>query len=179
MNEALQSLAETGINMLAEVRITQTDDTQPVQTVDIEGFADESLTERERFQPYGLSTHAPVGSRAVMLCMNGERSHVIVLGGEDEASRIKHLKAGEVVFYSQHGQTILLNKAGEIVLMDKAGSILKLATSGNIEATPASGTMVLNGKLQATGDVIAGAISLQNHVHSGVKPGPSNTGGPQ
>jgi phage baseplate assembly protein gpV len=36
----------------------------------------------------------------------------------------------------------------------------------------------VTGKIQTTGDVVAGAISLQNHVHTGVLPGGSVTGGP-
>lgn len=36
----------------------------------------------------------------------------------------------------------------------------------------------INGSLTATGDVIAGSISLENHVHGGVQRGSSNTDGP-
>jgi hypothetical protein len=32
------------------------------------------------------------------------------------------------------------------------------------------------GSVASTGDVVAGAISVQNHVHSGIEPGGSNTG---
>jgi phage baseplate assembly protein V len=37
----------------------------------------------------------------------------------------------------------------------------------------------INGALAATGDVTAGAVSLQHHVHGGVQGGSSTTGGPQ
>lgn len=38
---------------------------------------------------------------------------------------------------------------------------------------------VIQGEVQTTGDVVAGGIRLQSHVHSGVQGGSSNTGGPQ
>lgn len=37
----------------------------------------------------------------------------------------------------------------------------------------------INGTLAATGDVTAGAVSLQHHVHGGVQGGSATTGGPQ
>lgn len=42
-----------------------------------------------------------------------------------------------------------------------------------------SGNFSLDGSMTATGDVTAGGISLDNHVHSGVQSGGSNTGKPQ
>ena len=35
-----------------------------------------------------------------------------------------------------------------------------------------------NGNITATGDIRAGAISLESHVHSGVQTGSGNTGAP-
>lgn len=39
-------------------------------------------------------------------------------------------------------------------------------------------TATFQGTIQTTGDIVAGTISLQNHVHSGVQGGDSNTGAP-
>lgn len=59
----------------------------------------------------------------------------------------------------------------EIHVGDKVLTIAggKLTFNGDVEVT---------GKITATGDVKAGAISLQNHVHTGVLPGGANTGLP-
>jgi phage baseplate assembly protein gpV len=53
--------------------------------------------------------------------------------------------------------------------------VLSANASGGFDLT---GDITLKGKLTATGDVIAGKISLQNHRHEGVVPGPAKTGGP-
>ena len=54
--------------------------------------------------------------------------------------------------------------------------------SGGVELkTPTftiNGDFQLNGSMNATGDVIANGISLDNHVHTGVQAGGANTGGP-
>lgn len=45
--------------------------------------------------------------------------------------------------------------------------------------TTCTGDLHVNGTITADVDVIANGISLVNHVHSGVVPGPANTGSPQ
>lgn len=50
--------------------------------------------------------------------------------------------------------------------------------TGGLAISGGSGASV-NGSMTTTGDVTAGGISLQNHVHSGVQGGNSNTGKPQ
>ena len=41
------------------------------------------------------------------------------------------------------------------------------------------GDLKVNGAITATGDIIAGEISLKHHIHPGVEPGSSSTGQPQ
>lgn len=45
--------------------------------------------------------------------------------------------------------------------------------------TTINGNLVVNGTINATGDIIAGEISLQHHTHPGIHPGTSSTGEPQ
>ena len=42
-----------------------------------------------------------------------------------------------------------------------------------------SRTATFNGTITTTGDVVAGSISLDTHVHTGVQPGGGDTGGPR
>ena len=41
------------------------------------------------------------------------------------------------------------------------------------------GNINVNGSIKTTGDVVAGSISLQGHVHNGVETGGGTTGKPQ
>jgi phage baseplate assembly protein V len=49
---------------------------------------------------------------------------------------------------------------------------------GGMTLTLAGGKLTLNGDIEVTGDVKAGAISLKNHKHGGVAVGGSQTGTP-
>lgn len=51
-------------------------------------------------------------------------------------------------------------------------------TVGGMTMTIAGGKITLNGDIEVTGDVKAGAISLKNHKHGGVAVGGSQTGTP-
>lgn len=59
-------------------------------------------------------------------------------------------------------------------LITGAGGFTVYGGSG-IKAT---GNMQLEGTISASGDISAGTISLQSHVHSGITPGGGNTGTP-
>lgn len=64
-------------------------------------------------------------------------------------------------------------------------SLIHINDDGSIEITNGSGvismsgsTISITGDVNVSGDVIAGTISLKNHVHSGVQSGSSNSGKP-
>lgn len=61
---------------------------------------------------------------------------------------------------------------GNVNIVDNNGNQIQMA-SGGITIT---GNVKVNGSIQATGDVQGGSISLENHVHTGVTSGSSNTG---
>lgn len=66
------------------------------------------------------------------------------------------------------------------IIIDKNGKRItvsnqNVAIRGDVSI---EGNLTITGKIEASGDVTAGPTSLQNHVHSGVDSGPSNTGKP-
>ena len=94
---------------------------------------------------------------------------------------------------TQDGEMTL--KAPASILADTLKAIIQASTSTTIKSpeitldghvTVTGGLNVsggegatVDGSFSATGDVKAGSISLNSHVHSGVQAGGSNTGGPQ
>lgn len=57
-----------------------------------------------------------------------------------------------------------------------------IALNGMVTQTKGSasaGTVTLVGPLNVTNDVVAGSISLENHIHTGVTAGSGTTGGPE
>lgn len=72
-----------------------------------------------------------------------------------------------------NGNTIVTGQSG-ITLTDNNGNIIQME-SGGITIT---GNVTVNGMVKATGNVTAGAIDLESHVHTGVTGGEGETGPP-
>lgn len=73
-------------------------------------------------------------------------------------------------------------RIGDVVIQAVNGSAKITVGGKSIEVTPSKvlivGDVEVTGKINTTGDVIAGSISLQTHVHGGVQSGGSNTSTP-
>ena len=70
------------------------------------------------------------------------------------------------------GGSVVINSSGITLTF---GSISIAITSSGVAVT---GNMSVSGALGSTGNMTAGSIDLQTHVHGGVQAGPSNTTGP-
>jgi phage gp45-like len=104
----------------------------------------------EVVQNYGFNAvPADNVQEGIILYVNGQADHGVVISWIDKANRPKIVK-GEVQVYAK-------TPAGL--------SSITLKNDGSIEIKPANGIVKLTGKLECTGDVIAGNISLQQHTH--------------
>ncbi|WP_394547210.1 Gp138 family membrane-puncturing spike protein [Pantoea ananatis] len=69
------------------------------------------------------------------------------------------------------------------VRTDDGSSFIELTQGGNVNITTplltVNGNVQVNGTVTSSGDQVAKGISQTGHVHSGVQPGSSQTGGPQ
>jgi phage baseplate assembly protein V len=73
-------------------------------------------------------------------------------------------------------------RIGDVVIRAANGTAKITVGSKSIEVTPSKvlivGDVEVTGKINTTGDVIAGSISLQTHKHGGVQSGGSQTSTP-
>lgn len=67
---------------------------------------------------------------------------------------------------------------GDVKIEKTLSVVGHIAGTGGLAVSGGTGASV-DGSMTTTGDVTAGGISLQTHVHGGVQGGPSTTGGPQ
>ena len=66
----------------------------------------------------------------------------------------------------------------QVVVLSPGGDTTKgIVYPGPFMGLPPAGNF--EGEISGAGDVIASSISLVNHVHDGIEPGPSNTGKPK
>ena len=102
------------------------------------GLADEVLDETELVQQVGFSSYIPEGCRVVIIPLQGKTSRSIVIA-TDGAPIVIHVLEGETCIYDQFGHSVWLKEDG----------------------THITGDLFVDGKVQATGDVIDKKGSMQ------------------
>lgn len=125
----------------------------------------------EKMQHYGFSSRPKPGSDALIAFMSGNRDHGVVIATEDTRVRVKNLKDGEVVIYTDEGDSIFF----------KRGKIIKITAQTKLEIdTP---ELTVTGKITAQGVIegsevqTAAGIKLGTHKHpyTDTPVGPSTT----
>lgn len=163
------------LNMMARGVLETVDDASGVQVLGLSLLEGESKSNVERMQNYGFSSHPMGEAEAVVIFPGGDRSAGVVVALDERGTRMTGLGAGEVAVYCNSGDSIVLGMDGKITITTK-NLVIEAAEKVTISAP--GGVEIDAPTVTATGDVIAGTISLQNHVHGGVDPGGSNTTGP-
>lgn len=93
---------------------------------------------------------------------------ICLVGLTSQARPLSNVNANAVELRTDDGLAV--------VQISPSGHSIKILAPGGLEI---DGDVSIKGKLSATGDVTANGISLDGHVHSGVKAGADDTGGPQ
>jgi len=132
-----------------------------IATVQIVLAGDEMLGDVYLMQQSGVASRPRPGADHIVVLQQGDRGRAISIASNDQNSRPRTLDVGDVQIFHP-----------------VIGSYIWLRSSGDIDIVPKSGTVNVAGSLKATGDVVAGAISLTNHLHGGVQTGEGKTGVP-
>jgi phage baseplate assembly protein V len=152
-------------NMVGRAILSAIDDSTGIQSLQIEGLADEIHDNVERLQDYGFTSVPLAGAEAAVVFVGGLRSHGLVVAVGDRRYRIKGLKPGEVAVYDDQEQQIVLTRDGiEIrspkkVTVEAEGELLvKSAAKVTVEA-PAVDLGGAGGKAVArVGDPVANGV---------------------
>lgn len=184
--QVAQSVSD-GIRQAFRGKLTLTQSGEPIQRVQVQGLADETLQEIEQLQQFGFTSHAPADTDVIVIPLGGDTSHGIVIASEHGSFRVKNLQSGEVAVYDESGSSIVLKK-GKLIEMDCDTLHIKAKTKIHMESPLVEASQVLtaqgqingngglaisggsgatvSGSLKATGDVVAGNVSVQKHVHT-------------
>jgi phage gp45-like len=154
---ATDAMKSSMAGMLVRVkRVVSVDDTTPLQQLSIKTVGDDNDTDVEHLQPYGLAYNPPAGSEGLRASIGGDRASSVVLLVGHRKYRVRGLEQGEAALFAQ---------------TDAGMTRINLKKDGSVEIVPANGKLLVeadvqvNGKVNTTGDVVAGTISLQNHTH--------------
>ena len=81
------------------------------KTLQLRGFADETLQEIELYQQVGFNSHIPNDARVVVVPLQGKTSKSIVIATTGGAV-IVNVAEGETCIYDQFGHQVLLHENG-------------------------------------------------------------------
>lgn len=159
--------------LLARGTVVLANSANKLQSLQMRLTAGEVNDDMEHFEPYGFTSNPLAGAEGIATFLGGDRSHAVVLVVADRRYRLKALAAGEVAIYTDEGDKIHF-KRGRVIDIDTATLNIRASSGVNID----SPTLSMSGKILSQGDQVAAGISQINHVHSGVQPGPGQTGVP-
>lgn len=134
-------------------------------------------TARHR-EPFGFSSHVPKGGDAVVVSLGGNKSQSFVICAYNEEYLVV-LKEGESTQYNQWGDKVTLTESGDAHIVARARVLAEcplFECTGNAKI---GGRLDVAGEIKGEEDVIAGTVSLQNHLTTNVTPGTGLGGKPQ
>lgn len=95
---------------VARCVVALVNDAAKMQGLQVQVLADEVLDNREHFQHYGFTSVPHAGAEGIMLSVNGQRAHGVVINVDDRRYRLTGLAPGEVAIYDDLGQKIELKR---------------------------------------------------------------------
>jgi phage baseplate assembly protein V len=145
-----------GVNNSGDVGLIPSSGDKP-QRIQIEAMANETLTDMERWQEYGLETYPNVDAEALVGFIDGDRSNGQVICVQDKTYRPTDLSEGDVVLYDYNGVQIGA-RSGKIVVGKKNVPMTSTPTAANTELleivdrilTVLQGTLNLGGMASMT-----------------------------
>lgn len=151
----------------AAVTISATNDTGPVHLVQgkVRGTP-ETIDNLQTLNLYGFAGHAPVGSDALVIFGNGDRSNGAIVATANQKARPRNQQEGEVTIFTDEGDAISLQRGNVIIVTTKTVTI-NAATAVTINAPNVTiagadgGNVTVNvtGDIHATGTITADTIT--------------------
>lgn len=136
-------------------------------------YAIESIggeTKAHYISPKGLYSRSISENGLILQIIEDEGNKFVI-----PLQKAKDLKPGDVIVTDDTNYVHF--KLSEGIIEIKGNTTFKdnVIIEGTLHV---NGTITSDSNISTSADVLAGSISLTNHVHSGVTPGGSNTGGP-
>ena len=124
--------------------------------------------EAEVFMPFGLSYCPPDGAEAIVSPAQGKSDHAVATGFTGGNARPKAEQGQSILYSTSEGTQVKANPDGSVDILTSGGGSFRLEGE----------RVITNMTIETSGDLVAGGVSLRNHVHTGVRTGGSLSGAP-
>ncbi len=124
--------------LAARAVLTLVNDKTPLQTLQIQAFADNTIDGIERIQNYGLTSHPKPGAPVIMISFGGQQQHSVAIAVDERRRRPTGLEEGEVCIYTIEDDPDagelhrVILKRGRIVEIEGAEIRLKAGSSSMV-----------------------------------------------
>lgn len=161
-------------------RVTTSNDSGPVQLLQVRLGALETHDNTPRLAEFGLATRPPVGSDVVVLFLAGDRSNGVAVASGHQASRPTNLAEGESMLYDLWGKSIHLTENGGIVINANGAEVtvngastctINASTKVALTSPLVTTSEVLQAGNGATGTFLSSdskTINVQNGIVTGI-----------
>lgn len=113
VDKMLEPVKRRILMLFARAIVKQINDAGGIQLLKIEALEDE-FRDVERLQNYGLTSHPPKESDALVAFLGGIRSHGFAIAVEHRDSRMVGLAEGEVALYTDEESYVALRRNKEM-----------------------------------------------------------------
>lgn len=149
----LNRLARRVLLMIGRGVVTFTDDSGPVQLVQIQVNALETIDGVMRPVQFGFSSVMPNGTDIAFTSIAGDRSNSIATASNHQPSRPRGLQPGESMIYTQDGKQIYLTASGGI-LVKANGQPVEVDGATTVTIIAATEVLMDTPMLKVTGDIL-------------------------
>ncbi len=174
--------------VLGRGRVTFTDDSGPVQVMQVRSNAQEVSDKRVRMMDFGFSSNPPLGSEVLTSHIAGDKTSGAVYATNHQASRPRGLLSGESMLYSEDGKRIYLTAGGGIVV-EAAGQEVTVNGATKVTIIASDSIEMDTPLLKVTGDILDNSATntktiaqmrttYNGHNHGGVTAGAAHTATP-
>lgn len=142
--------------------VLRVDDTGPMQLVDVQTHDGMIRAGIEVYQPFGDAACVGEGAVVLLAAVGADPGDFVAFPAVMPSARFGRLAPGERVIHGADGSRVAIRQGGAIDIRAAASITLKV---GDTTLTVSAEGVAISGKLDVSGDVTAGTISLENHIH--------------
>lgn len=157
-------------------RVLRSDDSGPLQILQIEGLVGELRDGVVRIGEWGFASNPPANAQAVVIALGGDRGQLVAIGVEDRNTRPKNQAPGTSGIYGLLGTRVRCLPDGTVEIVGPVGSITISPTGAiTINGLSLASTIAAAITVNAAGAVNLTAGGVVNLTGSSVVLGPATT----
>jgi len=125
----IRPLANKVFLLLGRAVLKAIDNSESTQKIQVLALADETISDIERFQSYGIDSYPLAEAEVFLGFLNGNRDHGIAIIVHDRRYRPQYLASGEVILYNYENNPDSATSGDQHHIRMKAGRTIEIKSN--------------------------------------------------